>query len=66
MSRVQWFFVKISENKKAFISELPDTKPNVNAKMNVKGVIFITFKGNTSKYKSADQGKSWIKIRNWL
>ena len=67
MSRVQWFFVKISENKMAFISELPDTKPNVNAKMNVKGVIFITFKdinGNTSKYKSADQGKSWIKIRN--
>lgn len=65
MSSVQWFFVKISRDEMIFISELPDTKTSIDAKIDKKGSIIIKFEdinGNISKYKSVDNGKSWIEI----
>lgn len=60
--RTHWFFVKIKDEKLIFISELEDTSPGFEGKVDHKGNIYLTFKdinGNINKYKSQDGGRTW-------
>lgn len=60
--RTHWFFVKIKDEKLIFISELEDTSPGFEGKVDHKGNIYLTFKdinGNINKYKSQDGGRNW-------
>lgn len=60
--RTHWFFVKIKDEKLIFISELEDTSPSFEGKVDHKGNIYLTFKdinGNINRYKSQDGGRTW-------
>ena len=60
--RTRWFFVKIKDEKLIFISELEDTSPSFEGKVDPKGNIYLTVKdinGNINRYKSQDGGRTW-------
>ncbi|WP_282925713.1 hypothetical protein [Helcococcus kunzii] len=61
-----WYFVEKVDNKIIFISELPDSSPQVEGKIDSKEIIHLTFKDihdNITKYKSSDKGKNWVEYK---
>lgn len=62
MARSFWYFVKIEGNRMIFISEAPDTDPNVEGEIDSEGIIHLTFtdiNNNQTKYESINNGKTW-------
>lgn len=62
MGRCQWFFVKIEENRMIYISEIPETSPRVEGRVDPQGVIYLKFEdihGDVFKYQSTDNGLNW-------
>lgn len=62
MARSFWYFVRIEDNKMIYISEAPDTDPNVEGKIDSEGIIHLTFtdiNNNQTKYESINNGKTW-------
>ena len=65
-ARSRWFFVKISEDKMKFISELEETSPKVSGRMDDEGLIHLDFEdinNNKSNYISRNNGKTFGKIK---
>lgn len=65
-ARSRWFFIKILGNKMNFISELKETSPRVNGKVDKYGYIYLNFKdvnGNENKYISKDGGKNFDTLK---
>ena len=64
MARSLWYFVEIKGDKLIYISELQDNSPTVSGEIDENGNINLEFKDindNIYKYKSIDDGKTWIK-----
>lgn len=64
-TRSRWFFVEINGGRLSFISEIPDTSPDISGEIDKKGVIFLSTKDindNEHVYKSDDSGKSFTLI----
>ena len=64
-ARSRWFFVEIKDAKLSFISEVPDTSPDISGEIDKEGVISPSNKdinGNEHFYKSEDSGKTFILI----
>ena len=64
-ARSRWFFVEINGGRLSFISEIPDTSPDISGEIDKKGVIFLSTKDindNEHVYKSDDSGKSFTLI----
>lgn len=64
-ARSRWFFVEINRGYLNFISEIPDTSPDISGEIDKKGVIFLSTKDindNEHVYKSDDSGKSFTLI----
>ena len=62
MARSFWYFVRIEDNRMIYISEAPDTDPNVEGKIDYEGIIHLTFtdiNNNQTKYESINNGKTW-------
>ncbi|MBS6534763.1 hypothetical protein [Peptoniphilus harei] len=65
-ARSRWFFVKISEDKMKFISELEETSPKVSGRMDDEGLIHLDFEdinNNKSNYISRNNGNTFEKIK---
>lgn len=65
-ARSRWFFVKISEDKMKFISELEETSPKVSGRMDEDGVIHLNFEdinNNKTTYISKDGERTFEKIK---
>ena len=61
-ARSRWFFVEINGGKLSFISEIPDTSPDICGEIDKEGVIFLYTKDindNEHVYKSDDSGKTF-------
>lgn len=64
-ARSRWFFVEINGGKLSFISEIPDTSPDISGEIDKEGVIFLYNKDindNEHVYKSEDSGKTFKPI----
>lgn len=64
-ARSRWFFVEINGGKLSFISEIPDTSPDICGEIDKEGVIFLYTKDindNEHIYKSEDSGKTFAPI----
>lgn len=62
MGRSLRYFVRIEDNRMIFISEAPDTDPNVAGEIDSEGIINLRFtdiNNNQTKYESINQGKTW-------
>lgn len=62
-ARSRWFFVEIKDNILSFISEIPDTSPDISVLVDEDGSIKLICKdinGNIKKYKSIDSGKTFV------
>lgn len=56
-ARSRWFFVEIKDAKLSFISEIPDTSPDISGEIDKEGVISPSNKdinGNEHFYESDD------------
>lgn len=65
MARIFWYFIKIENKRIVFISEAPDTAPNVEGKIDLDGRIYLKFtdiNNNQTYYESTNQGNTWNKI----
>lgn len=65
MASSRWFFVQIDKDKLNYISEPPDTSPNVKGFVDSQENIYLKFEdinSNVYKYKSIDSGISWDTI----
>lgn len=65
-ARSRWFFVKISEDKMKFISELEETSPKVSGRMDDEGLIHLNFEdinNNKTTYISKDGERTFEKIK---
>lgn len=61
-ARSRWFFVEINDDKIKFISEIPDTSPDISGSVKEDGSILLVCKdinGNEKQYKSSDFGKTF-------
>lgn len=61
-ARSRWFFVEIIDTRLKFISEVPDTSPDISGEIDKEGVIFLCTKdvnANEHVYKSDDFGKTF-------
>lgn len=61
-ARSRWFFVEVTGNKLNFISEIPDTSPDISGDISENGPILLKCKdinGNINFYKSEDLGKTF-------
>ena len=61
-ARSRWFFVEIKDGKLNFISEIPDTSPDMSGTIDENGSILLVCKdinGNEKQYKSTNLGKSF-------
>lgn len=61
-ARSRWFFVEVLDNKLNFISEIPDTSPDISGDISENGTILLRCKdinGNINFYKSEDLGKTF-------
>ncbi|WP_311530613.1 hypothetical protein [uncultured Anaerococcus sp.] len=61
-ARSRWFFVEVIDNKLNFISEIPDTSPDISGDISENGTILLRCKdinGNINFYKSEDLGKTF-------
>ena len=61
-ARSRWFFVEIKDAKLNFISEVPDTSPDISGEMNKEDVIILHTKdinGNEHFYESDDYGMTF-------
>lgn len=61
-ARSRWFFVEVTDNKLNFISEIPDTSPDISGDISENGPILLKCKdinGNINFYKSEDLGKTF-------
>ena len=61
-TRSRRFFVEIKDAKLSFISEIPDTSPDINGEMNKEDVIILHTKdinGNEHFYESDDYGMTF-------
>ena len=59
-ARSRWFFVDIIGDKIYYVSEIPDTSPDISGEIDKEGVIFLHTKDindNEHVYKSDDSGK---------
>ncbi|WP_311482406.1 hypothetical protein [uncultured Anaerococcus sp.] len=64
-ARSRWFFVEIKDDKLDFISEIPDTSPDISGLIEGDGPILLICKdinGNEKQYKSIDFGKTYEPI----
>lgn len=61
MARSLWYFVEVSNNDMVFISEIPDTSPNIEAKIEKEKIVLRCedVHGNIKFYESIDNGKTW-------
>lgn len=61
-ARSRWFFVEVTDNKLNFISEIPDTSPEISGEISDDGLILLRcedLNGNINFYKSEDLGKTF-------
>ena len=61
-ARSRWFFVEVKDNKLNFISEIPDTSPEISGEISEDGLILLRCEdvnGNINFYKSEDLGKTF-------
>lgn len=64
-ARSRWFFVKIEDGDLKFISEIPDTSPDISGSIKKDGSILLICKdinGNEEQYKSTNFGKTFEPI----
>lgn len=64
-ARSRRFFVEIVDNKLSFVSEIPDTSPDISGSIKEDGSILLICKdinGNEKQYKSSDFGKAFEPI----
>lgn len=62
-ARSRWFFVEIKDDILSFISEIPDTSPDISVLVDKNGSIKQICKdtnGNIKKYRSIDSGKTFV------
>lgn len=65
-ARSRWIFVEIKHEKINYISEIPDTSPNISGLVEDNGAILLVCKdihGNEVTYKSNDSGKTFVPIK---
>ncbi len=65
-ARSRWIFVEIKDNILSFISEIPDTSPDISGLVEDNGAILLVCKdihGNEVTYKSNDSGKTFVPIK---
>lgn len=65
-ARSRWIFVEIKDEKINYISEIPDTSPNISGLLEDNGAILLVCKdihGNEITYKSNDSGKTFVPIK---
>lgn len=65
-ARSGWIFVEIKDEKINYISEIPDTSPNISGLVEDNGAILLVCKdihGNEVTYKSNDSGKTFVPIK---
>lgn len=61
-ARSRWFFVEVKDNKLNFISEIPDTSPDISGDISEDGLILLRCKdinGNINLYNSEDLGQTF-------
>lgn len=61
-ARSRWFFIEVIDNKLNFISEIPDTSPEISGEISEDGLILLRCEdvnGNINFYKSDDLGKTF-------
>lgn len=61
-ARSRRFFIEINEDRLTFLSEVPDTSPDISGEINKEGEIILHTKdihGNGHLYKSDDYGKTF-------
>ncbi|WP_106460099.1 hypothetical protein [Anaerococcus sp. Marseille-P3915] len=61
-ARSRWFFIEVIDNKLNFISEIPDTNPEISGEISEDGLILLRCEdvnGNINFYKSDDLGKTF-------
>lgn len=64
-TRSRWFFVKIEDGDLKFISEIPDTSPDISESIKKDGSILLICKdinGNEEQYKSTNFGETFEPI----
>lgn len=65
-ARSRWIFVEIKDEKINYISEIPDTSPNISGLVEDNGAILLVCKdihGYEVTYKSNDSGKTFVPIK---
>lgn len=65
-ARSRWIFVEIKDEKINYISEIPDTSPDISGLVEDNGAILLVCKdihGNEVTYKSNDSGKTFVPIK---
>lgn len=65
-ARSRWIFVEIKHEKINYISEIPDTSPNISGLVEDNGAILLVCKdihGYEVTYKSNDSGKTFVPIK---
>lgn len=65
-ARSRWIFVEIKDDKINYISEIPDTSPDISGLVEEDGAILLICKdihGNEVTYKSNDYGKTFLPIK---
>ena len=61
-ARSRRFFIEINEDRLTFLSEVPDTSPDISGEINKEGEIILHTKdihGNEHLYNSEDYGKTF-------
>lgn len=64
MARSRWYLIKIEKGKLHFISEIPDTSPELTGSVDEDGNITTRGKdihGYETVYRSEDQGRTWLR-----
>lgn len=65
-ARSRWIFVEIKDEKINYISEIPDTSPDISGLVEDNGAILLVCKdihGNEVTYKSNDSGKTFVSVK---
>lgn len=65
-ARSRWIFVEIKDEKINYISEIPDTSPDISGLVEDNGAILLVCKdihGNEVTYKSNDSGRTFVPIK---
>lgn len=65
-ARSRWIFVEIKDEKINYISEIPDTSPDISGLVEDNGAILLICKdihGNEVTYKSNDSGKTFVPVK---